>query len=76
MNKAVTLHELKHSPGCNFTFFACSTKLFVLWIWWWGLPTKGLRILVSSVATPSVTDLLLDTIGLRGMSVLWILGSP
>ena len=30
------------------------------------LPTRGLCILVSTLATPPVTDPLLDTIGLRG----------
>ena len=34
----------------------CSTKSWVLLIWCWDLPTKGLRILVSSLATPYVTD--------------------
>ena len=40
------------------------------------LPTKGLSILVSSLATPEVTNLQLDIIGLSGVSGLWILGSP
>ena len=42
----------------------------------WDLPTKGLRILVSSLATPYVTNPQLDTIGLSGVSSLWILESP
>ena len=41
-----------------------------------GLPTKCLRILVSTLATAYITDPLLDTIGLRGVSSLWILESP
>ena len=34
VNKAVTSYELNHSPSCEVTFFACSTKLCVLWMWW------------------------------------------
>ena len=33
-----------------------------------GLPTRVLSILVSTLATPYVTDPLLDTIGIRGAS--------
>ena len=34
MNKAVTSYELNHSPSSEGTFFACSTKLCVLCMWW------------------------------------------
>ena len=33
VNKAVTLYELRHSPGCIVTLLAGSTKPCVLWIW-------------------------------------------
>ena len=48
----------------------------MLLMWCGDLPTKGFRILASFVATPLVTDPQLDTIGLREVSGLWILGRP
>ena len=43
-------------------------------MWWEDLPTNGFKILASSFATPYVTNPQLDTIDLRGVSGLWILG--
>ena len=67
VNKAVTSYELRHSPGSNVTFF-CSAKSRVLWMWCGDLPTRGLSILVSTLAIPYMIDPLLDMIGLRGVS--------
>ena len=76
VNKAVTLYELRNSSGCNVTLLACLTESCVLWMWWTDLATSGLSILVHTLAASYVTDPLLDTIGLRRVSGLWIFGSP
>ena len=52
VHRAVTSYELRHSPGNNVTLLACSTKSCVLWMWCGDLPMRGLRILVSTLATP------------------------
>ena len=52
VNGAVTSYELRHSPGSNVTLLACLTKSWVLWMWCGDLPTRGLSILVSTLATP------------------------
>ena len=39
-------------------------------------PVRGLRILSSSFATSYVNAPLLDTMGLKRMYCLWILGNP
>ena len=75
VNKAVTSYDLRHSPGINITLLTCSTKSWVLWMWWRDLSTSDLSILVSTLATQYVTDPWLDTIGMRGVSSLWILGA-
>ena len=31
VNRALTSHEMRHSPGINVTLLACSTKSWVLW---------------------------------------------
>ena len=48
MNKALTLFELRHSPGCNVTLLDCLTTI-VLWMWPGKVPTRGLSILVSTL---------------------------
>ena len=40
------------------------------------LPTSGLRTLVRTSATPYMTELWLETMGLRWVPVLWISGNP
>ena len=43
---------------------------------WGDLLTNGLSNLAKTLATPYVTEPILDTIGLQGMQVLWIFGNP
>ena len=45
-------------------------------MWWGDLPTNDLCTLAKTLAIPYVTEPILDTIGLRGMSVLWMFGNP
>ena len=52
VNRADTSQELRHSPGAKVMCFTCSTKSWVLFICCGDLPTKGFRILASSLATP------------------------
>ena len=52
VNRADTSYELRHSPGAKVVCLTCSTKSWVLFMWWGDLPAKGLRILASSLATP------------------------
>ena len=52
VNRTDTSYELRHSPGARVMCLTCSTKSWVLFIWWGDLPTRGLRILASSLATP------------------------
>ena len=44
--------ELRQSPGARVMCLTCSTKSWVLFMWWGDLPTRGFKILASSLATP------------------------
>ena len=52
VNRADTSKELSHSPGAKVMCLTCSTKPWVLLMWCGDLPTNGLSILTSSLATP------------------------
>ena len=52
MNRADTSYELRHSTGAKVMCLAYSTKSWVLFMLCGDLPTKGFRILASSLATP------------------------
>ena len=41
-----------------------------------GITSQGFRILANSFASPQATELLLETMGLKGVFFLCILGSP
>ena len=66
VNNAVTLYELRHSPGRRVTSLTLLTKSLILCMWCGNLPTMVFSTLAMSFATPEVTEPLLDTIGLRG----------
>ena len=51
-------------------------KVFSTLYMMWGFTTNGSGILARALATPQVTETSLDTIGLREVLALWILGSP
>ena len=51
-------------------------KCWVFLRWCGDWPTRGLMMYESSLATPYVMDPLLETMGLREVPVLWILGRP
>ena len=76
VKRADTSYELRHSPGSRVMCLTCSTKSWVLFMCWGDMPTNAFKILASSFATPYVTDPQLDTIGLRRVSSLLILGRP
>ena len=76
VNRALTSKDVMTSPGCSFLSCSCWMKCWVFLRWCGDWPTSGLMICESSFATPYVIDPLLDTMGLRGVPVLWILGRP
>ena len=76
VKSAVTSEEVKCSPSYSTMFFICCTKPLVFWTWQGDFPMSDLNILACSLSTPYVTIPLLETIGLRGMSILWIFGNP
>ena len=57
-----------HSPSSSMVFFMSSANSLELLTWWMVLPVRGFRILANSLATPYVTEPLLDAVGLRGCS--------
>ena len=76
VNNAETSKEQRYSPGRRVTSLTLLTKSLVLYMWCGDLPTNGFSTLARTLATPYVTDPLLDTMGLREVPVLWILGNP
>ena len=52
VNRADTSEELRHSPGAKVMCLACSTKSWILFMWYGDLTTNGFKILASSLATP------------------------
>ena len=70
VNSAEISYEVIHSLVWRVIPFICSTKSPVFLMWWGELPTKGHRILANSLATSYLMEPLLDTMGLRGMSLL------
>ena len=50
VNSAETSYEVMHSVGCNLIPLTCCTKSPVFLMWCGDFPTKGLRILESSLA--------------------------
>ena len=76
VKRAATSYEMMHSPSSSLIFLMSSANSLELFIWWMVFPIRGFKILASSLATPYVTEPWLDTMGLRGMFFLWILGSP
>ena len=67
VNSAVTSYEQRPLPGWRVTLLSLSAKSLVLQTWCGDFPTKGLSILVRTLATPWVTEPLPDTMGLRGV---------
>ena len=51
VKSAETSYEVIHSVACNLIPLICCTKSPVFLIWCGDFPTKGLRILESSLAT-------------------------
>ena len=49
VNRAVTSYELRLP---QVVMLPCSTKSWMLWMWCGDLPIRGLKILVSTLATP------------------------
>ena len=76
VKSAVTSYEMIHSPCCSLMPLRCSIKSLMLWTWCVVIPTSGFRILANSLAVLYVTVPVLETMGLRGIPGLWILGSP
>ena len=76
VNKVVTSYDVMHSPSSNLVFLISSANSFVLFTWQLEVPTSGFMILAISLATPYVTEPILETMGLRGISFLCIFGSP
>ena len=76
VNNAVTSYDVMHSPSSNFISFSSSANCLELLTWCCEQPISGLMILANSLATPYETEPMLDTMGLRGMFFLCILGSP
>ena len=66
----VTSWEARHSPIWRVNFLALDTRSPVLCTWWGDLPTSSLMTLLRTLATPYVTEPLLETMGLRGLPVL------
>ena len=62
----LTSLDIIHSFSCSLMPSMLWMKSWVLWTWWGDLPTRGLRILDSSLALSCVTAPLLEMMGLRG----------
>ena len=59
--------------------WSSSCHLQILWNCWhggWYYQSEVLGVYPTSLATPYVTELLLDTMGLRGLFFFFIIGSP
>ena len=52
VKNAVTLYELRHSPGRRVTYLTLLTESLVLCMWGGNLPTRGLSTLAMTFATP------------------------
>ena len=76
VNRAETSSEMMHSPLSSLFFLMSSVNSLELLTWWIVLEVTGFRILANSLATTYVTEPLLETMGLRGLFFLYILGSP
>ena len=61
---------------CLIMVLSWSTKFWLFLMWCWEFPSNGLRMLANSLATLYVTASLLETVGLKVMSFLWISHSP
>ena len=70
VKSALTSKDVMTSPGCSFLSCICWMKCWVFLRWCGDLPTRGLMICESSLATPYVIDPLLETMGLRGVPAL------
>ena len=70
VNNVLTSYDVMHSPSSSLKFLLSSMNSLELLTWCSVDPTSGLIILDSSLATPYVTDPILETMDLRGMSFL------
>ena len=71
-----TSNDIISSSGFNWMPSMLCRKSWLFWTWCVEPPTRGLMILVSSLAVALVTDPTLDIMGLNGIPVLCTLGNP
>ena len=76
VKRALTSKDVITSPGSNLLEWICWTKCCVFLRWWVDWPTRGLMMYASFFAILYVMEPLLDTMGLRGVPTLCILGRP
>ena len=74
VKRALTSNDVITSPGSNLLEWICWTKCCVFLRWWGNWATKGLMMYANSFTTPYVMGPPQDTMGLRGMPTLCILG--
>ena len=76
VKSAETSYDVRHSSIWRVTPFGPVYKVPGTLYVRGDLPTNGFNTFVRTLATPYVTELLLDMIGLRGIPVLWSFGKP
>ena len=76
VNNASISYETMHSSFCDLMSLMLCMKSLVFFTLYDIFPTRGLKILDSSLAVSYETDPMLDTIGLNGIPILCILGKP
>ena len=76
VNITSTSNDIIHSSGFSWMPSMLRMKSILFLTWHDDSPTRGLRIQASSFAVESVTDPILDIIGLSGIHGLCTLGNP
>ena len=66
VNNALTSYDVMHSSSSSFVFLISSMNSLELLTWCSVDPSSGFIFLANSLATPYVTEPMLDTMGLRG----------
>ena len=65
---ALTPYMVVYSPGPNIMSLICSMKCCVLYTWYCHLLNRGVSMPAVTLAIPYMTESLLETMGLKGVS--------
>ena len=76
LKKALTSNDVMVSPGCSFDLLDVFHKVLCIFLMVWRLTYQEVDDACKHCGHPIGDYPLLDTIGLREVPTLWILGSP